>query len=138
MAAHRAPPYDWMCPACTMASAPALAMLQVQPNWIGVAQEDGVRQLVFGAAGSETHGPRVGGDGVQLRQHVADQSVRYEYSLDDGRSFHPLGEPRPMRFSWWKGARPALFGWSTVADATSRGHVDVDWVQVETLAPARE
>ena len=115
-----------------------LAMLQVQPTWIGVAQDRGERHLVFSAAGTETRGPRVTGGSVQLRQHVADQSVRYEYSLDEGRSFHPLGEPGPMRFSWWKGARSALFDWSTVADATSRGHVDVDWIKIETLAPARE
>lgn len=115
-----------------------LAMLQVQPNWIGVAQRDGERRLVFAAAGSETPGPRVTGNSVQLRQHVADQVVRYEYSLDDGRSFHALGEPRPMRFSWWKGARPALFDWSTVAEASTRGHVDVDWVRIENLARVQE
>jgi len=113
-----------------------LAMLQVQPNWIGIAQEHGVRHVVFASAGIETQGPRIGGDAVQLRQHVADQAVRYEYSLDDGRSFLPLGEAKAMRFSWWKGARPALFAYSTVGSATSRGHVDVDRVQVETLAPA--
>lgn len=115
-----------------------LAMLQVQPNWIGVAQRDGKRHLVFAAAGAETRGPRVTGSSLQLRQHVADQTVRYEYSLDDGRSFQSFGDPRPMRFSWWKGARPALFDWSTVAEARTRGHVDVDWVRIETLAPVHE
>ncbi|GAB3512203.1 glycoside hydrolase family 43 protein [Pseudoxanthomonas daejeonensis] len=114
-----------------------LAMLQVQPNWVGVARHDGVRHLVFASAGVETRGPRVDGTTVQLRQHVADQGVRYEYSLDDGRSFVALGEARPMRFSWWKGARPALFNWSTLDNSTARGHVDIDRVRVETLAPVR-
>ena len=98
----------------------------------------GVRHVAFATAGSETLGPRVDADVVQLRQHVAAQTVRYEYSLDDGRSFQPLGEPRPMRFSWWKGARPALFNWSTDAAASRRGHVDVDRVEIEVLAPERK
>ncbi|WP_372017824.1 glycoside hydrolase family 43 protein [Pseudoxanthomonas sp. 10H] len=112
-----------------------LAMLQVQPNWIGVAREGGHRHLVFAAAGVETRGPRADGTVVQLRQHVADQRVHYEYSLDDGRSFHSLGATSAMRFSWWKGARPALFTWSSDAHAAARGHVDVDRVEIETLAP---
>src|SRR5690606_28574499 len=115
-----------------------LGMLQIQPSWIGVVQAGGVRRLVHSAAGQQTPGPRVGAGAVQLRQHVAaDQTVRYEYSVDGGRSFHALGGAEPMRFSWWKGARPALFNWSSVESTTQRGHVDVDGVQVEILDPPR-
>lgn len=115
-----------------------LGMLQVRPSWIGVVQADGERRLVHSAAGQPTPGPRVDAATVQLRQHVAgDQTVRYEYSLDEGRSFHALGTPQPMRFSWWKGARPALFNWSGVESAPRHGHVDVDAVEVEILDPPR-
>lgn len=115
-----------------------LGMLQIQPSWIGVVQAAGQRRLVHSAAGRRTPGPRVEGASVQLRQQVAaDQTVRYEYSLDQGRSFHALGDAQPMRFSWWKGARPALFNWSSVESTPRRGHVDVDRVQVEILDPPR-
>lgn len=112
-----------------------LGMLQVQPNWIGVVQEAGVRHLVFASAGVETRGPALRGDVVRLRQHVADQRVSYAYSLDDGRSFVALGEPSTMRFSWWKGARPMLFNYARTEGTAPHGHVDVDWVRIERLAP---
>lgn len=112
-----------------------LGMLQIQPNWIGVAGADGRHHLVFASAGVETRGPTLDGAVVQLRQHVADQHVRYEYSVDDGRSFHALGTPEAMRFSWWKAARPALFNYTPSRQDGPHGHVDIDWVQVERLAP---
>ncbi|HEX7799460.1 MAG TPA: xylan 1,4-beta-xylosidase, partial [Asticcacaulis sp.] len=69
---------------------------------------------------------------VQLRAEVSpDQSVRFSYSLDDGRSFAPLGEAVPLsRFSWWKGSRPALFSYTT--GKAKAGYADFDWLHVET------
>ena len=59
-----------------------------------------------------------------------DQQVSYEFSLDDGKSFTRLGPPAKLRFSWWKGARPALFSFNTgEGDA---GHADFDWLHVES------
>ena len=48
---------------------------------------------------------------VELRVEVGARADRaLSYSLDDGRTFQPFGEPIPLaRFSWWKGSRPALF-----------------------------
>jgi hypothetical protein len=47
-----------------------LAMLQVQPNWIGVVQSEGKRRLTFASAGVEKQGPAIDGKSVQLRMHV--------------------------------------------------------------------
>jgi beta-xylosidase len=113
-----------------------LAMLQVQPNWIGVVQSEGQRRLTFASAGKEMQGPVLTTNTVQLRMHVADQTVRYVYSLDDGKTFTALGDKSTMRFSWWKGARPALFSYTTDPAAT-KGHVDVDWVRIKQLVPER-
>ncbi|MFP5393963.1 MAG: hypothetical protein ACLGI6_20880, partial [Gammaproteobacteria bacterium] len=63
-----------------------------------------------------------------------DQSVRYTYSLDNGKTFLPLGAPAQMRFSWWKGARPGLFSYNVTADQPGHGMVDVDWVRVRMHA----
>jgi len=60
--------------------------------------------------------------------------VYYEYSVDGGGTFTRFGNPSKLRFSWWKGARPALFSFNT-AQATDRGEAgfaDFDWVHVES------
>ncbi len=117
-----------------------LGLLQAQPNWIGVAQLAGTRQVKFASAGVETQGPVLDErTSVQLRMHVEDQVVSYSYSLDRGATFTSLGEPAKMRFSWWKGARPALFSYSlTEPDpALSQGYADFDWVHIRQLAPER-
>ena len=68
---------------------------------------------------------------VQLRVRVEDEQARYFYSLDDGQSFAPLGKATPIRFSWWKGSRPALFAYT--GDAAHPGAVDIDWVRYQPL-----
>jgi len=67
---------------------------------------------------------------VDLRADVGeDQTVRYAYSLDGGRSFKPLGEPTWLaRFSWWKGSRPGLFSFNRGGQG---GSIDVDWFHVD-------
>lgn len=108
-----------------------LAMFQARPVWIGAVRGEGVTHLVLSIAGEERPGPAVpAGADVRLRVDVsADQRARFSYSLDGGRRFAPLGDPQPLRFAWWKGARPALFSYTTAPRAG--GHVDVDWVRVE-------
>ena len=86
-----------------------LAVLQVQPNWIGVVQAAGKRRITWSSAGAQVAGPVIDGDSVELRVNIAGETARYEFSLDGGRTFQPLGEASKLRFSWWKGARPALF-----------------------------
>jgi beta-xylosidase len=108
-----------------------LGMLQVQPNWIGVVQTAGTRRLTWSSAGAQLAGPALDG-GVQLRLRIAGESVSYEYSLVDGGTFAALGSPAKLRFSWWKGARPALFSFTTsTGDA---GIASFDWVHVVNQA----
>jgi Beta xylosidase C-terminal Concanavalin A-like domain len=105
-----------------------LAVLQVQPNWIGVVQAAGKRRITWSSAGAQLAGPVITGDALQLRLAIADESVSYEYSTDDGASFQPLGTSSKLRFSWWKGARPALFSFTTAGGEA--GYADFDWVHV--------
>src|SRR4030095_14958870 len=90
-----------------------LGMLQVQPSWIGVVQTAGVRRLTWSSAGAQVAGPVVEGFCLEMRLNVSNEIVTYEFSLDGGKTFTRLGEPAKLRFSWWKGARPALFSYTT-------------------------
>lgn len=85
-----------------------------------------MKVLVLG--GRDARGPVLDGNSVELRLHVADETVRYEYSVDGGATFRPLGTPAKLRFSWWKGARPALFSFNT---GDGGGQADFDWLRVE-------
>ncbi|WP_233221978.1 glycoside hydrolase family 43 protein [Allosphingosinicella deserti] len=115
-----------------------LSLFGVRPSWIGiVATRGGERRITLAIEGEESEGPVVTAATVDLRAEVrSDQTVRYSYSLDAGRSFKPFGAPIPLaRFSWWKGSRPALFAYSRgVAPVAKRGWVDVDWVRVEPVS----
>ncbi|MGH1556706.1 hypothetical protein ACRAWD_00725 [Caulobacter segnis] len=57
-------------------------------------------------AGAEVLGPSLKTRTIDLQVSVADQAARYAYSLDGGKTFVDLGAAAPLRFSWWKGARP--------------------------------
>jgi hypothetical protein len=60
--------------------------------------------------------------------------VTYLYTLDNGHSFQTLGTPTKAVFSWWKGARLALFAFNTKQQKPS-GYVDFDWVHYTPIAP---
>ncbi|MFV3129100.1 glycoside hydrolase 43 family protein [Niveispirillum sp. KHB5.9] len=113
-----------------------LSLFGVRPSWIGVAREGGANHITLSSAGVETQGPALTAKTLQLRADVSeDQKVRYSYSLDEGKSFQPLGDAIQLaRFSWWKGSRPALF---TFSKAKTGGHVDIDWVHVDKPEVAR-
>lgn len=108
-----------------------LSLFGVRPSWIGVVHEKGQAHVTLASAGVETAGPVVGRT-IDLRAEVSpDQTVRYAYSLDGGKSFQSFGDPIALaRFSWWKGSRPALFSFTRGA---AGGWVDVDWFRVERL-----
>jgi beta-xylosidase len=119
-----------------------LAMFGRQPSWIGVVQSQGKRALAVAAAGIETtgealEGERPGRSGTEqfvlLRMQVEDEEVQYSYSLDEGKTFRALGSKARMLFSWWKGARPALFTFNTDASAAPAGSADFDWVRFKPL-----
>ena len=79
-------------------------------------------------------GPVITQNSVVLRMQVADETVAYEYSLDEGKTFAPLGERVKLRFAWWKGARPALFSFYTGAEQAQPGRADFDWLHVDPAA----
>ena len=112
-----------------------LAMFGRQPSWLGVVQTDGARHITFATAGVETAGPVVTSNALVLRMHVEDEQVRFAYSLDEGKTFRDFGTPAAMLFSWWKGARPALFTFNAItADAGAPGGIaDFDWLHVRKL-----
>jgi beta-xylosidase len=103
-------------------------------SWIGVARRDGVSRVTFSSAGVETPGPTLPAKALDLRVEVADQTARYSYSLDGGKTFATLGAAAPLRFSWWKGARPALFTYNDPNQAKP-GVADFDWVTVKAVNP---
>jgi beta-xylosidase len=111
-----------------------LAMFGQGISWVGVVREDGVSRVTFSSAGVETVGPPLPAKVLDLRVEVADQAARYSYSLDGGRTFVALGTPAPLRFSWWKGVRPALFTYGDPNQARA-GVADFDAVTVKAVAP---
>jgi len=120
-----------------------LAMFGRRPSWIGVVESEGARRVTFAEGGVETAGPSLraaaasrrapASDSVLLRMQVDNEQVHYSYSLDAGKTFTALGTEARMIFSWWKGARPALFTYNTNANAPHGGIADFDWVRVEPL-----
>ncbi len=107
-------------------------------SYVGVAQSQGKRALVFSIKSVDTPGPPVGANTIQLRARVLGEVANYSYSLDGGRSFQSLGQPVKLAFSWWKGARPALFAYNTNPAPTSpvnggSGYVDFDWAHYQAL-----
>ncbi|UAL12787.1 glycoside hydrolase 43 family protein [Caulobacter segnis] len=106
-----------------------LSMFGQGVSWIGVARRQGALRVVQSFAGAEVVGPTLKAKTLELRVSVADQAARYAYSLDGGKTFVDLGAVAPLRFSWWKGARPALFTYGDPAQKR-QGHADFDWVKV--------
>jgi beta-xylosidase len=101
----------------------------------GVSRQKETLSFFFTLAGHEIGGPPVPESSratVQLRVRIHENMAAYSYSLDDGRSFHALGHPVALIFSWWKGARPAVFAFNT--QAASSGYVDFDAVDYSPLA----
>jgi beta-xylosidase len=111
-----------------------LTMFNVRPSWVGVVRENGRTHVTFAQERNEDPGPVVEGRAIDLRATVSpDQTARFSYSLDGGRSFRPIGTPVELRFAWWKGARPALFTFVRARPGEVIGHgwIDVDWFRVE-------
>lgn len=105
-----------------------LAMFGFRPSWIGVVQSMGKRNIVFvSSEGTRIIAP-LHVTHIELRMHVARQTVSYSYSVNGGQSFVPVGTPQLFHFSWWKAARPALFTFNTLAHAHAKGWVDFNWV----------
>jgi beta-xylosidase len=108
-----------------------LAMFEKLSSGLEVVQTGGERRLNYFHVQDGTAGPVLTGNTLELRVQVSGDEARYSFSLDDGQTFAPLGAPTPIRFSWWKGSRPALFAFTT--EASDPGAVDIDWVHYEPL-----
>jgi len=107
-----------------------LSMFGVRPSWIGLVREQGETHIAYASAGVETPGPDVQAPFVELSVDVGpDQVAHYSFRADSG-AFQAFGAPSPLRFAWWKGARPALFSFRKTGAAGPPGWVDVDWVHV--------
>ncbi len=110
-----------------------VAMFEKSASGLEIVQSGKERRLVFFHLQDRTAGPFVLHPIVQLRVRVDGDEARYFYSLDDGETFKQLGGVTQIRFSWWKGSRPALFAYTTLAGTP--GDVDFDWVHYQALGP---
>jgi len=70
---------------------------------------------------------------ASFKKNGVDAELWVGKSTDDGGSFTPWGDQVKLRFSWWKGARPALFSFNT--GEGEPGYADFDWVHV-SVTPA--
>ena len=108
-----------------------LAMFEEDASGLEIVQSGSERRLSFFYLSERDPGPAILQNSLQLRVHVNGDEARYSYSLDDGHTFHTLGTATHIRFTGWKGSRPALFAYtSAAADA---GAVDFDWVHYQPL-----
>jgi beta-xylosidase len=110
-----------------------LAMFEKSASGLEIEQLDSTRRLSFFHLQEHTAGPEFLQTVIRLRVRVDGDQARYSYSLDDGETFHELGADAEIRFSWWKGSRPALFAYTT--QTANPGAVDIDWVHYEPLGP---
>ncbi len=108
-----------------------LAMFDASASGLEIVQSADDRRLSFFHLQDGEAGPLLTQTAVQLRVRVDGDQASYSYSLDDGGTFHELGAATHIRFSWWKGSRPALFAYTTLA--TEPGAVDFDWVHYQPL-----
>lgn len=110
-----------------------LAMFEKLASGLEVVQSGNERRLIFFHHQDHVAGPLVREPFLQLRVRVIGDQARYSFSLDDGKTFQELGGAAQIRFSWWKGSRPALFAYTTLDG--DPGAVDFDWVKYRALGP---
>ena len=107
------------------------AILNDQPEWIGVVQEGGKKRIAFFREGAETAGPELERETAWFQVSVINTVTLFSYSVD-GKSFIPLGllgMPGKLRFAWWQGSRFALFCFNKNA-GTELGKADFDYFRV--------
>jgi beta-xylosidase len=115
-----------------------LSILDYNKSYVAVVQNKGARRLVFSLKDAETDGPAIPSRYVQLRGKVDGDTATYSYSVDDGTTFAPLGSEVKLVFSWWKGARPAIFAFNTDSSARVFGYVDADWLHYQGTEASHE
>jgi beta-xylosidase len=108
-----------------------LAMFEKSASGLEIVQSGAERRLDFFHLPEVTQGPVIAQPVIQLRVDVNGDEARYSYSLDDGATFQQLGADSQIQSSWWKGSRPALFSYTTLAG--DPGAIDFDWVHYRAL-----
>lgn len=108
-----------------------LAMFETAASALEIVQTGSERKIQYVHQMETVVGPRIAQVSVQLRVRVDGDKAAYFFSTDEGASFQPLGPVTPIHFSWWKGARPALFAYTT--ESSDSGAVDFDWVRYQAL-----
>jgi beta-xylosidase len=108
-----------------------IAMFERAAGGVEVVQTGTERRLNYFHLPDRGQGPLVSGNTLQLRVRVDGDRADYFYSLDDGRTFLPIGGTSQIRSSWWKGPRPSLFTYTTAN--TNPGAVDFDWVHYQAM-----
>jgi beta-xylosidase len=108
-----------------------LAMFEQSASGLEIVQSGNSRRLYFFHLQDRATGPVLSQPVVQLRMRIEGDQARYSFSVDEGRTFHRLGAVTQIRFSWWKGSRPALFAYT--ARAATPGAIDFDWVHYRPL-----
>lgn len=101
-------------------------------SYIGVVQSGKTQHLVFSDHNEDRTTAPLRTSIIQLRARVEGDIATYGYSVDEGHTFHPLGTPIKLVFSWWKGARPGLLAFNTNPSAAP-GYVDIDWLHYKPL-----
>jgi hypothetical protein len=103
-------------------------MFEQAASGVEVVQVGGVRSVeFFHGEKAEAAAPLAGGV-VLLRVRVDGDNATYFYSVDEGKSFEAIGPAVGLKFSWWKGSRPALFAYTTEQGGDA-GRVDFDWAR---------
>lgn len=110
-----------------------LTMFEKSASGLEVVQTGSERRLVFFHLQDHVVGPAVTQPIIQLRVHVTGDQARFSYSFDGGKTYHEIGGAADIRFSWWKGSRPALFAYSTLDG--DPGVIDFDWVDYKASGP---
>ena len=109
-----------------------LSMFDRNTTGIAVAQKGDVHTLQWLGKTVE-QGPAMKTKQIQLRIQAEGDKVMYSFSVDLGQTFQPFGRSFTAVFSWWKGARPAIFAFNTVEGSTGNSWVDIDWVHYKTI-----
>lgn len=109
-----------------------LAMFEKDASGLEIVESGGQRRLRLfhlPEPPSSGTGIPITGNLVQLRVEVTGDTASDSYSLDDGATFVPLGPATKIHGSWWKGARPALFAYTT--QDGNPGVIDFDWAHYQ-------
>jgi beta-xylosidase len=119
-----------------------VAMFDNSATGLEIEQDGRERRLNFFHLQEHTAGPDFSQAVVELRVRVDGDRATYSYRLDDGNTCHEPGADTEIRFSWWKGSRPALFAYTTQpanpaseTGGVDTGTVDFDWVHYRPLGP---